>query len=109
MRVPVFDLLVALVALNFADEVALDVADGVLADDAVLAPFVQVLAVEAGVKSLSEQVHVDVVVLEQVKHVHLADGRHLNRSFAKFASFINNYKRIYNNSTTTTDQQQQLL
>lgn len=91
MRVPVFELFVALIALDFANEVALDVADGVLADDAVLTPFVQVLAIEAGMESLCEQVHVDVVVLKQVKHVHLADGRHLNRSFAKFASFINNF------------------
>ena len=47
---PVLLMLVSFEAFNLADEVALDVTDCVLADDAVLAPLVQILSVEVSVK-----------------------------------------------------------
>ena len=76
MAVPVSDDFIAFVALNFSDEIALDRRDGVLTDHAVLAPLVQVLAVEVGVERLGEEVEVDIVELEKVEHVHAPDSRH---------------------------------
>ena len=88
MCVPIFDLRVALEALNFADKVALDVGDSVLADDAVFAPLVQVLSVKVCVESLGQKVKIDIVIFEQVKHIEGSDSRHL---FFKLI-FIKNFK-----------------
>ena len=74
---PILDLIVVFVALDFADQVALNVTDGVFTDDAVLAPLVEVLAIETCVESLSQQVHVHIVILQQVEHIHLPNRRHL--------------------------------
>ena len=63
MSVPVLDLIVALVTLNFSDKIALDVANSVFTNDAVLAPLVQILSIEICVERLCQKVHVDVIVL----------------------------------------------
>ena len=76
MSVPVFDQLVVFNSLDFAKQVALDVRHSVFRDHTVLRPFALVAAVKVGVECLSEEVEVDIVELQQVKHVHCSDGRH---------------------------------
>ena len=76
VSVPIFDLIVIFKAFNFADELALYVRNSVLTDNGVLSPLVEVLPVKVCVESLSEQVQINIVELEQVKHVHLSDSRH---------------------------------
>ena len=73
---PVFDLLIALEAFNFANKVALNVRNGILADNAVLSILVQVLPVEVRMEGLGQEVKIDIIIFEQVKHIKGPDGRH---------------------------------
>ena len=79
MGMPVFDLLIALEAFNFSNEVALDVRNSILANDTVLAILVQVLPIEVRMEGLSQEVKIDIVVFEQVKHIKGPYGRHFFR------------------------------
>ena len=81
MGMPVLDLLVSFEALNFANQISLDVAYCVLTHDAIFGILVQVLPIEIRVESLRQQIKIDIVVLQQVKHVHLPDCRHFNVIF----------------------------
>ena len=76
MGMPVFDLIISLESFNFANEVALDVRYSVLADNTVLTILVQVLPVEVRMERLSQEVKINIVIFEQVKHIKGPDSRH---------------------------------
>ena len=56
VTVPVSDHVISFVALDFANEIALDRRHCVFADDTVLAPLVEILAVEVSVEGLGQEV-----------------------------------------------------
>ena len=77
-------MVVAFHTLDFADQVALNVWNGVFTDNAVLSPLVQVPAIEARVESLRQEVHIDTIIFEQVKHIKRSDSRHIAITLFQF-------------------------
>jgi len=68
MPMPCLSFIIESISLNFSKQISLDFPKGVCDTDAILLPLDEVLSIELGVEGLSEDIEIDVVILQLIKH-----------------------------------------